>query len=193
MDSDSCVQGVQQTERWVGAYILHIRSRRSAQIQVGRYNGGRPVNFAEGHYLYVGSAMGAGDGLYLPRRLVRHATRSAGLPPHACRDCLLAHFAKAGLSADRLTPSSSKRLFWNIDYLLNHAEAELQDILYFRSENRLEFAIAQRLESRGNTHAPAPGLGAHDHRGHTHFLAISGGSRAWTDCSQDLVAFIAAM
>ena len=156
-------------------------------------NSGQPVGIGQGHYLYVGSAMGRGGGLYLPRRLMRHVTRSDGLPPHECRGDLLAHFVQMRLTPSRLAPRTPKRLFWNIDHILDCRSGAVEDILYFRSERRLEFPIVQRIESWSNTHAPVPGLGAHDHRGHSHFLDLTGGSWEWSDCCQELVHLVAAM
>jgi Uri superfamily endonuclease len=145
-------------------------------------NGGKEVTISAGRYIYVGSAMGKNEGLFLPKRLLRHATRSNGLPQHVCRQALLSHFVAMGLPEERLVQQSSKRLFWNIDYLLNRSEAELQDILYIRSDNRLEFAVAQALESRDDIQAPVPGLGANDHRGHSHFLELAAESESWQHC-----------
>jgi Uri superfamily endonuclease len=187
------IQEIRRTDRWVGAYVLHIRIHCPAQIRVGRFAGDRSIAIAQGDYVYIGSAMGKGDGIYLPRRIVRHATRSPGRPPHHFRKQLLAHFVQAGLSPAQVMPKSAKRLFWNIDYLLDHAAADVAHILYVRSETRLEIPIVERLEDRSDTHAPFTGLGAHDHRGHSHFLALSDATSAWTDCCQDVLEFIAAL
>lgn len=119
---------------------------------------------------------------------MRHSLRSSGRPPHSCHAALVTHFGRAGLSRTAITQRASKRLFWHIDYLLEPLLADLQDILYIRSEARLEFHMAELLENRIDTFAPAPGLGASDHSGHAHFLALQGDAAGWQRCSQDLIA-----
>lgn len=176
---DSHVCCIIETGRWVGAYGLHLRYASAARVCVGRYNRGSAVDMGKGDYVYVGSAMGPGDGLHLPKRLIRHAMRSEGAPPHSCRDALFAHFAASGLSPDHLRSRSFKRLHWNIDYVLDHDNTDLIDVFYVRSERRLEHDLVRILETCPDAHAPFPGLGAHDHPGHSHFFRLADAARSW--------------
>lgn len=180
----------QHTERWIGAYVLHVRFEHSGSLRIGRKNRPHPVRMDAGHYLYIGSAMGRGSGVYLPKRLVRHATRTGEREPHPCRDALLSHFGVCGLEPEELIARSQKRLFWNIDYVLDHPGAQLQDVLYIRSEMRLEFALAESLESRPDTFAPIPGCGAHDHPGHSHFLRIRLAPEPWPAFCRTLTRYV---
>jgi len=186
LDSDNTISGLRRSERWAGTYLLHIRLTCQANVCVGQLNRGAPISFVYGEYVYVGSAMGKGDGLYLPKRLVRHATRSGAQPVHAFRTLLLDHFAHAGLSPQRVLPTGPKRLFWNIDYLLDRADVELQGVFYVRSDVRYEESIASWLAARPDAEVPAPGFGAHDHPGHTHLFRLTGEDDAWNSLHRDL-------
>ena len=43
-----------------GTYVLWLRAQGDLAVSFGRFDGGRPVAVAAGHYAYVGSAMGRG-------------------------------------------------------------------------------------------------------------------------------------
>ena len=186
--AQNIICSLHRTARWKGAYVLHLCFDTPARLKVGRFQHGQPLHFDCGHYLYVGSAMGRNAGLHLPKRLVRHATRSGDLPPHRFRNALLAHFDNHGLSAQRVLARAPKRLFWNIDFVLDHCAANLLDVFYIRSDQRLEGAILRFLESRSDTMAPWPGFGAHDDPGHSHLLRLTGGYESWDDCCRALNA-----
>ncbi len=161
---------------WTGSYALRIRLSRTLSIPIGRLQRGVPLDFPAGDYVYAGSAQGAATSLALPRRLLRHATRSEGRPAHALRAQLLEHFGAAGVSLRKLTPSVPKRLHWNIDYLLDCAEADLTQVFYIRSPLRLEHALVACLEADCAARPLIPGFGAHDHPGHTHLFAVPTGT-----------------
>jgi Uri superfamily endonuclease len=180
------ISGFRHSERWAGTYLLHIGLTRQANVRVGRLNRGEPIVFARGEYVYVGSAMGKGNSFYLPKRLVRHATRSGAQPAHAFRAHLLVHFAHADLSPQQVLPAGPKRLFWNVDHLLDRADVELRGVFYFCSDVRYEESIASWLASRPNTEVPVPGFGAHDHPGHTHLFRLTGKDDAWCALRRDL-------
>lgn len=179
--NDDChIRCLAVTDRWVGAYALHLRFQRRSLVRIGQYNHGKPIELDEGHYVYIGSAMGSGRGLHLPKRLIRHATRSNVRMPHPVHDLLIRHFMAFGLGRDRLSTRSPKRLHWNIDYVLDDNDAELVDIFYVRNERRLEHDLVRILERLPATVAPFPGLGAHDHPGHSHFFCLTSGARTWS-------------
>ena len=181
------VVAIQCSACWVGSYALRIHLNTALSIAIGGFRHGRPIDFAQGDYVYVGSAQGAPAGLALPRRLLRHATRSAGQAPHALRTVLLSHFSAAGLDVPSLLPTSPKRLRWNIDYLLDRAEASLTQVFYIRSPIRMEHALAAHLEGDPSTRVVAHGFGAHDHQGHTHLLAVPADGLWWDDWNRALL------
>ncbi len=177
---------------WIGTYALRLRFCRPLSVRVGRFQGGRPVDFPAGDYVYAGSALGAPNGFALPRRLLRHASRRAELPPHPLRADLLERFSAAGLDAARLLPKQPKRLHWNIDYLMDEPQTLLAQAFYIRSPMRLEHALVAYLEQDRDARIIVPGFGAHDHRGHTHLFAVPA-ETAWWDAWHGALRRIAAM
>ncbi len=165
-------------EAWTGSYALRIRLSRALSIPIGRLRRGVPLDFPPGDYIYAGSAQGVATSLVLPRRLLRHTIRSAARPAQTLRPQLLEHFGAFGVAISKLTSSVPKRLHWNIDYLLDCAEADLIQVFYIRSPLRLEHTLVAWLEADCTALALIPGFGAHDHPGHTHLFAVPAGT-AW--------------
>ena len=93
-----------------GTYLLRVRVSEPIGIAFGRFKGGAPISVSAGDYVYVGSARAPRGAASLSHRLVRHATRSEGKPPHRIRHALIGAY---GVPAP-----ARKRLFWNVDYLL---------------------------------------------------------------------------
>ncbi len=153
-----------------GAYILWLNVRADIILAFGRYQKGRPVVVSRGMVAYVGSAMGPVGATTLAGQLLRHATRSAGRPPHAIRDVMRSAFLKAGLGGPQLKLPAAKRLHWHIDYLLDQAEVEISQITAIRTAARLESELAKRLSSLPDVSPLAPRLGASDIPGESHLL-----------------------
>ena len=172
-----------------GAYVLRLQVARRLRIAFGRRRGGQRVCVPEGVYLYVGSAMGARGGSALAPRLLRHATRSQGRPPHRIRPVLGATLEAAGLGG-RLAPPDGKRLFWHVDYLLDSTDVELTHALVFRSRRRLEGALGRFLAGQPGTRPLEPGLGASDVRGSTHLLRLEADVAGWRALVVALVRFV---
>lgn len=156
-----------------GAYLLRITALADLCLAFGRFQAGRLFSLPAGDYLYVGSAMGG----KLAARLLRHAIRTPGKPPHAVRPLLEEHLSGLGFTIPRIAP---KRLHWHVDYLLDDQQAELTGILTIRSDIRLEDRLADRIVHLPGIGVIHPGLGASDCRNHTHLLAMDRAGR-WND------------
>lgn len=159
-----------------GAYLLWMRAREETVVSFGRFQGGRPVVAAPGWYVYVGSAMGRRGASALAGRLLRHATRAGGQPPHAIRESMVRAFTAAGLGSIPLRPPSLKRLRWHIDYLLDVPVVELEQVTVIRAEARLESALARQLAALPGASPLLAGLGAGDAPGETHLLRLANGT-----------------
>jgi Uri superfamily endonuclease len=153
-----------------GAYLLRIQVAEAVDIVFGRFLGGRPLTTPAGTYVYIGSAGGVRGSASLAYRLVRHATRLAGAPPHAICEPLLAAFRAQRLGPPGLRLPAGKKLFWHIDYLLESPAANLSQILVIRSDLRVEKALARHLACDPEVRGLAKGLGAADSPGATHLL-----------------------
>lgn len=162
----------------MGAYVLLVRVANSLSIAFGRFREGHPIAVLAGAYVYAGSARGHGA-TSLAGRLLRHATRSGGRPPHAIRDDLAARLAAAGLVAP-LPPA--KRLRWHVDYLLDEPAAEIRGVWAIRAAVPLEAALARWLASQPGVVPLAPGLGASDDPGQTHLLRVISSAGIMTPC-----------
>ena len=149
-----------------GVYVLHLRCTALREIVVGRFAGGRPIAFPAGSYVYVGSAMGC-NATSLAGRLLRHATRCPPVPPHAMRAELHRALLDAGLNAPL---PQSKRKHWHVDYILDDSEIDLAHVWAMRSSAALERELAGWLATQTDLQPLVAGLGAGDHRGHTHLL-----------------------
>ena len=174
-----------------GTYVLWLQVRSDLAVSFGRFDGGRPVAVAAGHYAYVGSAMGRG-GASPGGRLLRHATRTACKPPHAIRAALLVELSAAGLALPRVCPPPAKRLRWHIDYLLDERAVEIVHVMLLRAAVRLESAVARRLAAVPDVAPLRPGLGASDTPGETHLWRLRGepvdALPYLTDCFHDIMS-----
>jgi Uri superfamily endonuclease len=173
-----------------GVYLLHIRVAADLQLPFGRFKDGKLVEVAAGEYIYLGSALVRGNTPRLGQRLARHATRTAGRPPHAIRPTLLAYFTTQGLETGQLPPKKGKKLFWHIDYLLDCPEAEITHILMVYTPIPIERGLARFLEAQPETAVFEKGLGANDDPGRTHLLRVHGGADWWAKLRQLLVGFM---
>jgi Uri superfamily endonuclease len=146
----------------------------------GSFRGGELLQVERGTHAYVGSAMGRNGSASLTRRLLRHATRSAGKPAHPIRDELLDAFRRHSQnSACSLTLPAGKRLHWHVDYLLDQPTVDLTDVLAVRCTARLETALADLLLADPNVRPVALGLGASDAPGKTHLLKTPANAQWW--------------
>jgi Uri superfamily endonuclease len=162
-----------------GTYVLRVCLKDDLAQRFGRFKGGKIIPLPAGTYVYVGSALGERGATTLPRRLIRHATRSASRPPHRIRDVMLETFRAAGLGSDGLLPRSPKKLFWNIDHLLDQEAAEITQVIAIRDDRRLEAIVAGMLEDNPATCILEKGLGANDTPGSTHLLRVEADATWW--------------
>ena len=161
-----------------GTYILRIRLKEDTTLQFGRFKKGKLISLPAGDYTYVGSALSEKGATSLARRLVRHATRSGDKPPHAIREVMVKQFLDCGLGPPDPLPKNGKKLFWNVDFLLDLQIAEIVNIIAIRSPERLESTIAGLLEHDADTQIIEKGLGANDAPRNTHILR-SNADEAW--------------
>ncbi len=143
--------------------------------------GGEAIAVPAGECLYVGSARGGGNAM--AHRLVRHATRTGGKPPHGIRASLLELFA-----SDVARSPAGKRLHWHIDYLLDSDHAEVSAAILFGDALGVERDLAARLNADPCTSPIALGLGAQDDRGNTHLLQVVGDDTWWRDLPDRLAS-----
>jgi Uri superfamily endonuclease len=153
-----------------GAYLLRMSVRREVAVRFGRFQGGRPILVPKGELLYVGSAMAQQGSMTLARRLLRHATRRDEENPQQIRGAMLKAFVDVGLGTVQLKPPDRKKLFWNVDYLLEEDVVDLSHVVIIRTRSKFEDELAQFLEAEPKSSPLAKGLGAHDSHGHTHIL-----------------------
>jgi Uri superfamily endonuclease len=172
-----------------GAYVLRIRVSRPLSVTFGRFNAGTPVAIAPGTYIYTGSALAPKGPSSLCSRLIRHATRSQNQPPHAIRQHVADAFVVEGLWNGRLP--AAKKLFWNVDHLLDRPEAEIDRVLAVRTCNPVERAVAQLIEYDPHTSRILRGLGANDSPGGTHLLRLDA-SEDWWQTLPDRLRFLTA-
>ncbi|MDX1412930.1 MAG: DUF123 domain-containing protein [Candidatus Promineifilaceae bacterium] len=162
-----------------GAYLLRIEVSKDLMVRFGQFRRGQQITVSKGAYVYIGSAMAAGGSMTLARRLLRHATRTKGARPHFIREQLLIELQTAGLGAENLQPPLQKKLYWNIDYLLEQNAANLTHIIIIRSAVNLEDRIAHYLAIQKETRVLVKGLGAQDKRDQTHLMNIDNASSWW--------------
>ena len=155
-----------------GAYLLRMCVRKDVAVRFGRFQGGRPIFVPKGEVVYVGSAMAQQGSMTLARRLLRHATRHDEGSSQQIRGEMLKAFRDIGLGESQLKPPDKKKLFWNIDYLLEEDVVELSHIVIIRTRTRFEDELAHLLEAEPKSSVLAKGLGAHDKQGRTHILMI---------------------
>lgn len=164
-----------------GAYLLRMHVKREMMVRFGRFQGGRPVLVPKGEVVYVGSAMAQQGSMTLARRLLRHATRCDVGNPQPVREAMLALFEDAGMGPSPLKPPVSKKLFWNIDFLLEEVDVDLSHVVVIRATVRLEDELASFLEREPGSIVLAKGLGAHDRSGDTHLYMMREIAAWWQD------------
>ena len=162
-----------------GTYVLRIHLKENTTLKFGRFKKGKRISLPIGDYVYVGSALSEKGATSLARRLIRHATRSGDKPPHAIREAMVKQFHNCGLGPSDPLPKNGKKLFWNVDFLLDLPSAELVNIFAVRSAERLENRLATRLEQDRHTEIIEPGLGANDTPGNTHLLRVQADKIWW--------------
>ena len=163
-----------------GTYILRIRLKKDTALQFGRFKKGKLISLPAGDYTYVGSALSEKGATSLARRLIRHATRSGDRSPHTIRKNMINRFAECGLGPQDILPKSGKKLFWNVDFLLDLQSAEIVNVIAIRSPERLEHTIAGLLEHDTDTRIIEKGLGANDAPCNTHLLRVKTDEMWWT-------------
>ena len=168
-----------------GCYVLRLEVRKDLRVRFGRFQGGKPFRVPAGAYLYVGSALGGRGRNALASRLLRHASRSGRKRPHRIRASLIAQLEGAGLGMGGRIPRE-KKLFWHIDYLLDHGTVEIIGIIAVRCSLRLETRLGELLENEPCSFVLARGLGAQDLPGHTHLLGCRG-DETWWDSLPDKI------
>lgn len=166
-------------EAKTGAYLLRISVAKDLQVRFGRFQNGRPILVEKGEYIYVGSAMAGKGSMTLARRLLRHATRQDQNRPQKIRERLLLALTKAGMGAGNLQPPAEKKLFWNIDYLLEETTAALSHVLILRRQFYVEDDLAHFIMNEPESSIVVKGLGAQDKPGQTHLLRIKEVSVWW--------------
>lgn len=162
-----------------GTYILRIAVAVDLDIPFGRFRQGSPIKVPQGDVIYVGSAMARSGSMTLARRLLRHATRCPPKPPHDLRPVLLDAVHTAAIASKETQPPAGKKLFWNVDYLLDEEDVQLRQVIILRSTVRLEDEVAALLLAAPVCRPIASGLGAHDRPGSTHLLQVHAHESWW--------------
>jgi Uri superfamily endonuclease len=173
-----------------GAYLLRLKVDEDLLVRFGRFQQGRPLLVHSGDYVYVGSAMAGNGSMILARRLLRHATRTDAHQPQKIRQKLLLAFKAAELGPQNLLPPEQKKLFWNIDYLLEEDAVSLSQVIILRSRTNLEDDLAHFVMDQPGSRCLANGLGAHDRPGQTHLLAITETAEWWQQLPAALKSFV---
>ncbi len=169
-----------------GTYVLRIRLKEDTELQFGRFKKGKLISLPAGDYTYVGSALSEKGATSLARRLVRHATRSGDKPPHTIREEMLKQFQECGLGPLDPLPKSGKKLFWNIDFMLDLELTEIINVIAIRSPERLESTIAEFLEHNTDTQIIEKSLGANDAPRYTHVLRVNADDTWWTSITDNM-------
>lgn len=169
-----------------GTYILRILLQRDINLKFGRFKKGKIIHLPDGVYTYVGSALSEKGATSLARRLVRHATRTGEKPAHIIRDVMLCRFHEIGLGPPDPLPKNGKKLFWNIDHLLDLDIVEINNVIAIRSTKKLEKNIAEYLENDPETQIIEKSLGANDSPKNTHVLHVPDHEQWWLTLSNNL-------
>ena len=186
-DEKFCCWGL---ESQGGTYILRLNISQPVAVGFGRFQGGEPVLVPEGDYLYVGSALAQKGAASLARRLLRHASRSDTLHPHAIRQDMVVLFPKLSLGPMPLHPPSSKKLRWHVDFLLEEAAAALTAVYFLRSSVRWEERLAHWLLQFAEVSPLVVGLGGTDDPGGTHLLRVATHNDWWRVLPDKLTTFL---
>ena len=174
----------------MGSYLLFIRISSSFQLAFGRFQKSRLFSIPDGDYLYIGSALGK-TGDPLARRLIRHASRSNGKPPHKIQSEIIKLFSKNDAVKSCAFIASEKKLHWHIDYFLEHSEAEITHVLIMRHPEKLEHHLSEFLASIRETSLVAPRLGAQDTRNSSHILRLTDQKKTLEQLGQFIPALTA--
>ncbi|MDE0020121.1 MAG: DUF123 domain-containing protein [Candidatus Poribacteria bacterium] len=177
--SNRCFIAVCGGDEQSGAYLLRIRVRESFTMPYGRFKKAKPIHTPAGEYLYIGSALGSKGGAPLARRLVRHAARTGELPPHPIQQTFLQFFRSIQLGEGNLLPRNGKRLHWNVDHLLDRAEAELIGAVILRTRAKIERELGQLILNDPCASIIEKGIGANDIPGNTHLVKIEAEEAWW--------------
>ncbi|ASQ89815.1 hypothetical protein CHL67_01770 [Prosthecochloris sp. GSB1] len=157
-----------------GTYALLVALSGTIRLSFGKFRSGAQFLLDHEACLYIGSALGHGaSATPLAHRLVRHATRSQGNPPHRIRKPMIETFTENGLARAGFKPPHAKKLHWHIDYLLDCRQAELFSVFAIRSPERLETVLSGHAASLDETVTIARGLGARDTRDGTHLFGVN--------------------
>ena len=169
-----------------GTYILRIRLKEDTKLQFGRFKKGKLISLPAGDYTYVGSALSKKGSTSLARRLVRHATRSNDKPPHRIRPVMIKYFQECGLGLSDPIPKNGKKLFWNVDYMLDLEIAEIINVIAIRSSQKLESTIGRFLELNKDSQIIENGLGANDAPNRTYILRVNSDDMWWSSITKDI-------
>ena len=175
-----------------GTYLLRIHLQTATELTFGRFQHGKRFTLPLGDYIYVGSALNPRGATSLAPRLLRHATRTGERPPHPIRERLLERFLELEMGSAQLRPPKTKKLYWNVDHLIDLLEADLVGVFAIRSPHRLEAELGQWLAAGPGTEIVVPGLGANDAPGGTHLLEVTGGEAWWSTLPEFLTTLLAA-
>lgn len=169
-----------------GTYVIRIRIKNPTEIKFGGFKKGKLISLPAGDYTYVGSALSAKGSTSLARRLVRHATRSNDKPPHRIRKVMIKHFQACGLGPPNPIPINGKKLFWNVDYMLDLECAEIINVIAIRSSMKLESTIGKYLELNSQSQIIEKGLGANDAPNHTYILRVNSDDKWWSSIANGI-------
>lgn len=173
-----------------GTYVLRIRLSENTKLKFGRFKKGKLISLSAGDYTYVGSALSEKGSTSLARRLVRHTTRTETKPYHRIRDEMLNQFSVSGLGPQDPLPKKGKKLFWNIDHLLDLEIAEIINVLAIRSSERLESTLGKHLEHKKETLIIEKGLGANDSPNNTYILRVIKDDSWWLSLVDEIQTHI---
>jgi Uri superfamily endonuclease len=101
---------------------------------------------------------------------------------------MLERFPSLGLGTGTLLPAHGKRLFWNVDHLLDREDVDLTGAILIRSAVRMERALALLLERDPATVVVESGLGANDAPSNTHILRVEADESWWCELPSRLDA-----
>jgi Uri superfamily endonuclease len=83
-----------------------------------------------------------------------------------------------------------KNLFWHVDYLLDHLDAEIKSVYIIYGHRQIETTLASWLEIQPQTCVIDKGLGASDDPGRTHLLFVDANEGWWQDLSHTIINLI---
>ena len=99
---------------------------------------------------------------------------------------MIHQFAECGLGPRNPLPQNGKKLFWNVDFLLDLQSAEIVNIIAIRSPERLEGTFAVLLEHDADTQIIEKGLGANDAPRSTHLLRVNADEVGWVSFADSI-------